>query len=156
MRASPQHSLFADGCADARIACSHTVRRGRGPPSHFSSHVGSRRHSREASRRRKGQDGSLSRLFGAVPRWTAHGGYSAARATSAKRLCRMYPSSAFQPQSLHPHGVWIQEKSERVECMPVMQPCTRVLYASTARAAVRSALHFERQGLYLVSAGACA
>ena len=71
---------------------------------------------------------------------------SAARAASAKRLCRMCPASTFQRQSLQPHGEWIQVVSECAESMAVMQLSTLLLYASDARPVMRSASHFERSG----------
>ena len=55
--------------------------------------------------------------------------------------------SPFQLQSLHPHGEWNQVMAEHVECMAVMQPSTRLLYASSARTAVRSASRLEAMRL---------
>ena len=55
--------------------------------------------------------------------------------------------SPFQLQSSHPHGEWNQVMAEHVECMAVMQPSTRLLYASSARTAVRSASRLEAMRL---------
>ena len=58
----------------------------------------------------------MSRVFDALSHVTACSDHSAARAASAKRLCRMCPASTFQRQSLQPHGEWIQVVSE---CAPI-------------------------------------
>ena len=52
--------------------------------------------------------------------------------------------SPFQLQSSHPHGEWNQVMAEHVECMAVMQPSIRLLYASKARTEVRSASRLAR------------
>ena len=88
----------------------------------------------------------MSRVFDAVSHRIASADNSAARAASAKHLCRMCPSSPFQRQSLQPHGEWIQMVSECAESMAVMQLSTLLLYASDARPVMRSASHFERPG----------
>ena len=77
----------------------------------------------------------MSRVFDALSHVTACSDHSAARAASAKRLCRMCPASTFQRQSLQPHGEWIQVVSECAESMAVMQLSTLLLYASDARPA---------------------
>ena len=90
----------------------------------------------------------MSRVFDALSHVTACSDHSAARAASAKRLCRMCPASTFQRQSdiqsLQPHGEWIQVVSECAESMAVMQLSTLLLYASKARTAVRSASRLAR------------
>ena len=86
----------------------------------------------------------MSRVFDAVSHRIASADNSAARAASAKHLCRMCPSSPFQRQSLQPHGEWIQMVSECAESMAVMQLSTLLLYASKARTAVRSASRLAR------------
>ena len=88
----------------------------------------------------------MSRVFDALSHVTACSDHSAARAASAKRLCRMCPASTFQRQSLQPHGEWIQVVSECAESMAVMQLSTLLLSASDARPVMRSASHFERSG----------
>ena len=86
----------------------------------------------------------MSRVFDAVSHRIAYADNLAARAASTKCLCRMCPASTCQRQLLQPHGEWIQVRAERVECMAVMQPSTRLLYASNARTAVRSASRLAR------------
>ena len=86
----------------------------------------------------------MSRVFDALSHVTACSDHSAAKAASAKRLCRMCPASTFQRQSLQPHGEWIQVVSECAESMAVMQLSTLLLYASKARTAVRSASPLAR------------
>ena len=89
----------------------------------------------------------MSRVFDALSHVTACSDHSAARAASAKRLCRSHVSSStFQWQSLQLHGEWIQMVSECAESMAVMQLSTLLLYASDARPVMRSASHFERSG----------